>query len=237
MTRRLNDGSRRSQLELAERPDDSEASRALREELAAVSPPPFDFDAITARAFLVSDPPLASTSPPSRMRAWPWLATALAAAAALAVVLRTPGELEANRVKGDVDLGFYVLRDGAPYPGDPSLPVRAGDRLQFTYLSGAAERMVLVGLDGTGRSQVYYPDDGDPPVAITPGGRHVLPGSILLDGAAGPEVFVAAFGDGMLDAAAVREAAERAWREGEVEALRAWAEREPAIEVLVLEKD
>jgi hypothetical protein len=245
-SRRLNDGSRRSRLELAESTDGSAEWRALQAEIAATPVPPFDFDAITARAFTVSDPPppsldlgapASARSQPSRRSAVRWFGVALAAAAALLVMLKLPGDPEGNRVKGEVDLGFYVLRDGAPYPGDPSLPVRSGDRLQFTYMSGAADRMVLVGLDGTGRAQTFYPDDGDPPVLITPGQRHVLPGSILLDDAEGPEVFVAGFGDAGLDAAAVRSEAEATWREGGVDGLKAWAEREPAIAILVLEKD
>ena len=80
----------------------------------------------------------------------------------------------------------------------------------------------------------YFPDEGDQPVPVVPGERHLLEGSILLDDARGPETFVAFYGD--TTAAEARESALAAWAEGGLEGLVALGEERADVAVLVLEK-
>jgi hypothetical protein len=139
-----------------------------------------------------------------------------------------------NHLKGEADLGFYMLRGGEIFPGDEAKAVREGDQLQFTY-RGPYSSLVIVGVDGDGGVMTYYPDLGDAPVAITPGDRQVLDGAILLDDAPGPEVFIAFFGDGSVEAA--EEEVRRAWRDGGVDGVRRLDEDRPDVSALVLSKE
>lgn len=247
---KINDGSRPSRLDLARQATGETAPgaggnagggaggsaggsaahlAALEAERARVEP--FDWAGIRARAVRLEEEP-------APRRAAPWwrrltlAVPLLALAGALLVYVRGPD----NRTKGDADIGFYVLRGGQVHPGDPDEPVRAGDRLQFTYPAGPRSQMVLLSLDGDGRVSVFYPDTGDAPVAIVPGERHVLEGSIILDDAPGPEVFVGFFGDAWTVARS-REAAIDAWEAGGTDGVRELAAADPDISVLVLEKD
>lgn len=237
MRLRINGGSRPSRLQLGQHRSGEtsvdvshpESSRYLAE-LDDTSLPRFDFDDVVARSFRAGADP----KPAPAWRRALWIAPFVAMAAALLLVARPPE----NRLKGDVDLDFYVLRDGQAFPGDPSLPVRPGDRLQFTYRAGMADQMVVLGVDGTGNFTQFYPDEGDAPVAVIPGERHVLEGSILLDDAPGPEVFVAFFGeDGAIPVADAREMAQTAWDAEGIDGLTALAEDEGNIALLVLEKE
>jgi hypothetical protein len=203
---------------------------------------PFDFEVLRARAARLADEPPArreAAAPPWYRRVW--LAVPLLAFAAAAVIaVRAPdgdcgpGDLPCNRIKGDVDLGFFVLRDGRVYPGDPGERLRAGDRVQFTYRAPYAS-VVLLSVDGLGRLTVYYPEAGERGVAIVPGERHVLDGSILLDDAPGPEVFLAFFGEAWTVSRARDTVEDTLGSEG-VAGLAALAE-DPTIAALPLEKE
>jgi hypothetical protein len=202
----------------------------------------FDFEALRARSERLSDTtparPAAAAAPPW-WRKWLLVVPVLAMAVALFVVRPpapgTPSPDEpANRIKGDSDLGFFVLRDDRVYPGDPDETFRAGDRLQFTY-RGPHARLVLLSVDGAGRLTLFYPEAGEDGVAIVPGERHVLDGSIILDDAPGPEVFVGFFGDDWT-ASRARAAARAAWEAGGSAAVVALAE-DPTVSVLALERE
>lgn len=245
MKLRINDGSRPSQLDLGRHVAgetsidvSSDESQAYIESIHDTSVAAFDHDAIAARAFQLED----AGSAPSLGGAPRWtrrvvgIVSALAIAALLFLVVRPPPPH--HHLKGSTNLDFYVLRDGQTYPGDPSLAVRQGDRIQFTYRSGDADHMVLVGVDGTGRFEQFYPDEGASSVAVVPGERHVLDGSILLDDAPGPEVFIAFFGDETeLDVGRALDRAEAAWKDDGADGLAALAENDANVAVLVLEKE
>lgn len=234
----INDGDRPSRLELArqlvgEAPvQEPEAVEALRAEVEAHPPPAFDAEALRARAARI--PASLGELPAPRAAAnWGrWVGVFFAMAAALLLLVRPP-EL-GNRLKGEDDLGFYVLREGSVHMGDPEATVRAGDRLQFSYYTDA-DRLILLSVDGTGRVSVFYPGNGEEGVEVIPGERHVLDGSVELDDAEGPEVFVAFFGDWTVREA--RSAAEEAWLEGGAGALRRLPARLDDVAVLALEKE
>jgi hypothetical protein len=239
----INPGTRPSRLTLARHAtgetsvDVSDVSSreflaALEAERARVEP--FDFELIRARAARLEDAPVAGRLPTPL----PWwrrlaLVAPLLAMAAAAVLVLRPGP--ANRDKGaDADLGFYVLRDGQVYPGDPDATFRAGDRIQFTYRS-PRDHLVLLSVDGDGVLTVFYPEAGERGVPVVPGDRHVLEDSILLDDAPGPEVFLGFFGDGW-GVARARAAALDAWERGGEAALLGLAEDDPDIAALPLDR-
>lgn len=241
---RLNDGSRPSRLQIGralsgEAPLSPEAEahpataewRAL---VAAAAPPPFDAEAIRARAAALP----AGEAPRGQLislfrRSGPWIAGGFALAAGLFFALKPPPR--ANRLKGaDVELGFDLRRDGQAFPGDATMPVRAGDSIRFDYTAGTAGSVVLVGVDGTGTVQTYWPEIGETPVSIAPG-QGVLEGSILLDDAPGPEVFVASF-SGESSGVVAREV-RAAYASGGVSAVLALDAERADIAVLVLDKE
>ena len=259
----INTGSRPSRLALARhatgearlpdalvaQPDAAAFLASLEAERARVEP--FDFEVLRARSERLGDeaPPTSATAPWWR-RTW-FAAPVLALAAALFAVrapdpaarppadatdaaASTPPESGPNRLKGEADLGFYVLRGDRVYPGDPSETFRAGDRLQFTY-RGPYSSLVLLSVDGDGRLTVFYPEAGERGVPLVPGDRHVLDGSIVLDDAPGPEVFLGFFGDGWTVSRA-REAALAAYASGGAAALVALAD-EPSVSAVPLERE
>ena len=172
---------------------------------------------------------------PGGFRRWVGLsAVAMAAAAALVFAFRPPALDSPNRIKGEAELDFVVLRDGQPVPGSPDQPVHPGDMIQFTY-RGSSDQLVLVGVDGSGAVIAYYPDEGDVPVSVIPGERHLLEGSILLDDAPGPEVFVAYFGEARVSE--VKTLVSDEFIAGGVAAVRALDVARPDIAILVLDKE
>ena len=157
---------------------------------------------------------------------------ALAAFAALLLWVRPdPGV----RGKGQVDLDFMVLEQGIVRPGVEGERLRAGDQIQFTYTAPGLDSVVLLSVDGEGTLTVFQPQVGDEPVAIVPGEKRVLEGSIILDDAPGPEVFVAVFGAS--DTLEAVQLAKDAWDAGGTPSVLALSEEDPAIATLRIQKD
>ncbi len=127
------------------------------------------------------------------------LAASGALAAALVVFLQLrarPGggpaprpDDELARTKGGVRLGFYVKRQDSVLEGRSGDVVHPGDAVRFSYSSPTAGYLIVVSRDGAGRVSVYYPDGDTRSAAQLPAGAdEVLPGSVVLDDAVGPEV-------------------------------------------------
>ncbi len=106
--------------------------------------------------------------------------------------------------------------------------------IQFTY-RGTSDHLVLVGVDGRGSVVAYYPDEGERPVSVIPGERHVLDGSILLDDAPGPELFLAYFGEAPVSD--VVELVRDEFQNGGVQAVVALDAGRADIALLVLDKE
>ena len=243
---RLNDGSRPSRLAIgrelsgeAPLPADHAAhpaTAAWRAEVAAARPPALDIAALRSLADAPSEgrpTRAAGQVVPLFRRVAPWIGGGLALAAALLLIVKPPPR-DGIRVKGDTELGFAVLRDGQPFEGDAAFEVRAGDRLRFSYRAGVHDTLVLVGVDGTGTVQTYWPEAGSVPFAITPGERQFLDGSIQLDDAPGPEIFVASFSGA--DADVVRAEVAAIYEESGVEGLVALDAARADVAILVLDK-
>ncbi len=241
----VNDGSRPSALELARQATgeaprvESEALAAFEEKLATArkSLPDFDYQVLRAASHRVVEE--TAEVPRAARRPWwrQWF-VAPAMVAALGVLLVLPSSIvDSPGVRdkgGQTDLGYYLWRSGRVLPGIPNQPLKAGDRVQFTYRADHHDTMVLIGVDGDGVTTVFYPEDGDEPVRVLPTGRRVLEGSIKLDDAPGPESFVAVFGPGSVEAA--MELVSQTYETGGHEALHALAEEDPAVSVLMVRK-
>lgn len=241
-----NDGSRPSQLALGQMHTgetervEGEPLAAFEAELAAATQalPAFDFAVLSAASHRVDDATPQAEAPVVASGA-PWWRTWLIFPAGLlalmmATVVLPPDALE-NRVKGgETDLGYYLMRRGRVLPGVEKAPLAAGDRIQFTYRADLHETLVLINVDGNGDMDVFYPEDGQEPVAVLPTGRHVLEDSFVLDDAPGPETFVAVFGPGSVDEAMALVRA--AYDAGGHPALEALEVSDPAVATVVIDK-
>ncbi|MCB9759255.1 MAG: hypothetical protein H6739_05405 [Alphaproteobacteria bacterium] len=240
---RENDGSRPSRLAMARaytgeaEPPAGDAYGAWAAEVDAAKArlEPFDFEVLRAAAARVDDAPAARPAP-TKAPWWRslWLVPVLAAAVVVMVMVLPGEDTRTTRAKGDVDLDFLVMRGGAVEPGEEGEVLRAGDRIQFTYRADGLDSLVLLSVDGEGTLSVFYPAQGDIPVSIIPGDRHVLQGSIVLDDAPGPELFVGVFSPSSVDEA--RALVEDAWAKGGADAVEALRDTDPAVDVVRVSK-
>ncbi|MCP4805460.1 MAG: DUF4384 domain-containing protein [Proteobacteria bacterium] len=242
----LNDGSRPDRVELARRltgeldRTDDPAEAALLAEVEAAAPglAAFDWEILGKAANRLDADEERTTerlpdleeAPTPWWRRW-WLVPALVAALMLVVVVIPDDPYRG--AKGEAEIDFMVMRDGTVQPGDETAVFHQGDRLQFSYRTTGLSDVVLVSVDGAGTLSVFYPQDGDQPLDIIPGERHFLEGSIELDGAPGPEVFVAVFGAGSVDEA--RELVRTAYGDGDHDAVEALGDL-PGVDSLRIEK-
>jgi hypothetical protein len=124
-----------------------------------------------------------------------WLAavSALAAAAAIALVVSKPwpsavpptGEDKgsATRTKGGLaNLSWVVRRGDRVFAGRPDQRLRAGDAVRFIISAREPVYVAILGLDASGRPSVYYPD-GDELARIGAGRDQPLSAAIELDAA------------------------------------------------------
>lgn len=135
--------------------------------------------------------------PPLRRRR-PWVAiagSALAAAAAVAIVVRAPAD--ATRLKGGARLAFVVARAAHPAAmvvGGPGERVRPGDTLSYLVTAAQPSFVAVLSRDPVGRVAPYFPL-GDRAQWV-PAGRDVqLPIATRLDDSLGPERLAAVFCD------------------------------------------
>ncbi len=238
----FHDGSKPTLTELGEmltgqRPvTDPEALAAYRAEVEALwkDQPAFDFEVLRAASHRVVDE--APTSPASGRRRW-WQAWALVPILALGLALLTlvpdnPG----TRIKSPgPELSYFLNRGDLVMPAPLDAVLRAGDRIQFRYTGRGHETMVLIGVDGAGAVDLYYPSDPSlPPVAVTPTGTSLLDGSLELDATPGTETFVALFSP--RSTAAAERRVRRAFEAGGHAALVQLADDDPDIAVVSVRK-
>jgi hypothetical protein len=258
----VNDGSRPSRLDLDRRVTGEVGSEQAARIEAAAGPAriaahaggieasrariePFDAEILRKRAFRCEEEDGAVAARrerdarPTRARSWwqRWLPAAVGAAALAVLLLNVqppPGPGQGHRPKGEGDIDFYLLRGDQVHPGSEGELHYAGDRVQFTYRTVGEDSLVLLSVDGRGELTVYFPAEGDRPMAIVPGERRVLDGSIQLDDAPDFELILAFFG-----ARSVREVLEEvgAVRDsGGIEGLRALARDAPDVDAIYLRK-
>lgn len=241
----INDGTRPSRLTLDRRATgelEGEVPQDHREALAAAKArvAPFDFEILRAASHRVVEEPAAPPPEPAR-RWWSLLMPLLAAAAAMLLVVQIgipddplPGE--GNRNRGSAFLDTFVMQDGVGQPWEPGTVLTEGDFVQFAYSAdGQGDTMVLLSIDGEGTLTVFWPAEGDIPEPVHPDGKALLEDSIELDGARGPEAFVVIFGTQTVQEAA--RLAEDIYETGGVSGLTRLASRDPAVDVVVIDKE
>lgn len=252
----VNDGTRPSKLELSRyatgelSPDEASAlearldedGRAWLSEIddAAASLPRFDAAALRARAGqAVSEAPPAPV--PANNRAFYGVFLLLAAAVLGFVLVGAPGVDETSPtvdpdyigVRGSrTALEVHVWEGGALAPWS-GRAVGEGDRLGFQVDATGHDGVVLLSVDGDGQVSVYWPASGDAPEPLPRDGVVKLPGSLTLDGARGPEVFLAVFDRTPAEA---RDVAQRTWQSGGHEGLVAWSAASDHVDAVVMER-
>ena len=204
-----------------ERLDDR--ARAHLEAVAKVQVPPLDITALRARASRLADesatavyddaivPPQADDSKflpepidlaeRRRSRTVPTVLSGLLLAAAVLLggfavfTTRDPATNEppGYAVRGGPSLTIHVAQGDQLHPYEEGTAVGAGDVLGFRVVGGKHQGVVLLSVDGTGMISVFFPGDGLQPEPLQGAGEFELPGTVMLDGAPGPEVFVAVF--------------------------------------------
>lgn len=226
-----------------------DAARVHLAAVEAVDVPPVDVDALRARAAAMperepfdayapsslGDPEETQPTPANRpFPAWiRYLSLAVVAAVVLWAVVpqpRLPGDdAPIVQTRGPA-LSLYVAVDGSLHPYRAT-PLGEGDVLGFEVAAQGHTGVVLLSVDGTDAVSVYYPTSGNDPEPLPEHPRYRIDGAVTLDGAPGPEVFLAVF-DTPVDAV-VREVTAVYEANGHA-GLLAWAdasERAAAVEI------
>ncbi len=134
----------------------------------------------------------------------------LVGASVLALVVLLPQIFDTPstsiHLKGE-SLGVVYKREGMidPLPVSRDLRLRTGDVLRFTFAAERDGHLLILDLDGNRKVTSFYPFGGKRSEPIQSGSRALLPGSVVLDDAPGPEWLVAIFSTERLDAASLSE--------------------------------
>jgi len=96
------------------------------------------------------------------------------------------------RSKGTGRITFYVKHGDSMREGAAGEIVHAGDILQLSYAADEPSYLAVLSRDGAGKVSVYFPRSKSA-ARITPGHDILLPQSIVLDDALGPEHIFALF--------------------------------------------
>jgi len=139
---------------------------------------------------------------PRRASFWVFrvLVPVAAAAVILALVVPRLAPPPPVRYKGSLSLQIIAKRGERQFVVSDGARLCPGDALRFSVTaSGAKSYLVILSLDRRGTLSTFYPNSTTPPrlrarsgtiVELTGAGRHVLPGSIILDRSQGREVIL-----------------------------------------------
>ncbi|MCA9491454.1 MAG: hypothetical protein KC621_16090 [Myxococcales bacterium] len=199
--------------ELEARLDDRARAVLAEIEAAKAQVPPLDLAALRRRAD--------EQAPANNVR-WYGLAT-LALAAVVLVMFLAFGRPDAGpdvRFRTGDTLQVHRLDGQHLVPYQQGLAVGSGDVLGFKVVATGHTSVVVMSVDGNGRVQVYWPEEGEVAEPIEADGLLALPGSLTLDDAPGPELFVAVFDTDVPEA---RTALEHAFQSGGPAGVLDWA--------------
>jgi hypothetical protein len=139
-------------------------------------------------------------------------------------------------IKGGPWLQVFALRKGPGASGAEVTKVSDGERLapgdalRFVLSATGLPYVMVLSIDGAGKSSVYYPYQGEASAEVVGQGPVSVPGSIVLDQAPGPERLFALYSKQPLAAVTAREALARL-AAGGASAIRA-AQRLPIADTL-----
>jgi len=135
-------------------------------------------------------------------------ALAVAVAAVLIVELPHSAVEPAYSAKGGPSLRLFGRRPGASQGQGTTFVVtdgahlQAGDQLRFAVANQPGGYLMVASVDGRGHASIYFPFDGQTSAPVTAAAAE-LPGSVILDDAAGPERLFALWSTQPLSRAAV----------------------------------
>jgi hypothetical protein len=136
----------------------------------------------------------------------------LVAMAASLILIASTGYVVVNlnkgdgyRIKGTTQLDLYVQDENGASVKSDRRDFYPGDKIQFSYSSGANRYFMLLSIDTSSSVTFYYPSEGDSSMEIIPGQQCPLPNSIVLDDYIGPELYLAVFTAFPLHTAYVKE--------------------------------
>ena len=243
----INDGTRPDRLTLDRRVTgelEGEVPRAHRDALAVAKAQvaPFDYEILRSASHrLVTEPIATPAAPEPTPYWWSMLMPVLAAAAAMLLMVQigmtdAPLPSEVSRSCSDASLDTFLMRGGVGQTWTPGTVLTEGDFVQFAYSTdGLCDTLVLLSIDSEGTLAVLWPTKGDIPMSVPPDGTGRLEGSIALNSTRGPDTFVALFGTATVPEAT--RLAEDVYETGGVSGLSRLASQDPAIDVVVIDKE
>ena len=152
----------------------------------------------------------------------------LAAAAAAIFVLAFAVQLDpaatekdpAVAFKGSFAIEVTAARDNETFAVKDGVHLRAGDAVRFAVTADRPGYLTVFSVDGNGATSPFYPSSplsaDTAPLEIPSAGKQVLPGSIVLDDAPGPERFIAVFSEHPFDRRAVVDESVRGLKNGTI---------------------
>jgi hypothetical protein len=151
-------------------------------------------------------------TPPRRRWIW-WLVAspALAAVVLLLVFRARPPEFS---IKGGPAFAIYSRHAGQVSLVHDGDTLHAGDEVRFVAVSETLPYLLVCSVDGTRKASIYFPFDGKESGTVELRSRVELPGSVVLDEAAGPERIFALFSSKPITAADARAALQGIGSEG-----------------------
>lgn len=136
---------------------------------------------------------------------WKWIPTLAAPVAAAAVLLLIwlPGQHDQSgggiRFKGALSAKVVAQRGGQQFVVKNGSQLTKDDALRFILTASSAGFVTVFSVDSQDRTTPFYPETdpvGDPtPLRMEKQGKHLLPGSIILDGSVGREQIVIVFSE------------------------------------------
>lgn len=141
------------------------------------------------------------------------LATAASALVMIVILwlwLDSSEEKTGIRVKGAVELSFFVDHLGTGRPGVPGEVLREGDRIRLAVTPARHRYVFVLSVTDDGQLTPLYPQTWSQGIAVASTRRVLLEGSVILDDHLGDERIFALFSNEALDPQRVRSAASRA---------------------------
>lgn len=124
----------------------------------------------------------------------------LSIAASLIMVVTAVLYLQINknvpeRIKGTEKIEMFVLGDNNVVEKRSSKQYYPGERIQFSYSSAGEKYFMLMSMDATGKTFVYFPAGDSAAMMLKNGAGVPLSSSIQLDNYIGMEVYIAVFSE------------------------------------------